>query len=121
MKRPEFEVTKLPPQLLREIPLEIWELLDTETKYEGYIRRQNEQLSAMKSAELLKIPVEIDYALVPGLRIEARQKLREIRPATIGQAARVSGVTPSDLGILRLWVIRRPTTVPVECHAASDC
>ena len=121
MKRPEFEVTKLPPQLLREIPLEIWELLDTETKYEGYIRRQNEQLSAMESAELLRIPVEIDYAIVPGLRIEARQKLREIRPATIGQAARVSGVTPSDLGILRLWVIRRPTTVPVECHAASDC
>ena len=104
MKRPEFRVQALPQEMLREIGAEIWDLLETELKYEGYIRRHDEQLRSMRSAESLKIPAEIDYSSVPGLRNEARQKLAGLRPESIGQAGRISGVTPSDLGILTIWL-----------------
>jgi tRNA uridine 5-carboxymethylaminomethyl modification enzyme len=104
MKRPEFRVQTLPETLLREIGAEIWELLETEVKYEGYIRRHNEQLESMRSAESFRIPPGLDYSTVPGLRNEARQKLAGLRPASIGQAGRISGVTPSDLGILTIWL-----------------
>ncbi|HEY2713145.1 MAG TPA: tRNA uridine-5-carboxymethylaminomethyl(34) synthesis enzyme MnmG [Chthoniobacterales bacterium] len=107
LKRPRFDVRKLPEELIREYGLEVWELLETEIKYEGYIRRQTSQIEAQRSAHLTKIPAEIDYAIVPGLRTEARQKLMAVRPQTVGQAARISGVTPSDLGIVTLWLRSR--------------
>ena len=110
MKRPEFRVQTLPPELLGQIDAEIWELLETEIKYEGYIRRHDEQLQSMRSAEALKIPAEIDYSSVPGLRNEARQKLAGLRPESIGQAGRISGVTPSDLGILTIWLSKYSRT-----------
>jgi tRNA uridine 5-carboxymethylaminomethyl modification enzyme len=110
MKRPEFRVQTLPPALLREIDAEIWELLETELKYEGYIRRHNEQLQSMHLAESVRIPAELDYSAVPGLRNEARQKLAGLRPENIGQAGRISGVTPSDLGILTIWLSKQNRT-----------
>ena len=88
----------LPADLRREIEPDIWELLETELKYEGYIRRHNEQFQSIRSAESFAIPPEVDYTLIPGLRNEARQKLSILRPDSIGQAGRISGVTPSDLG-----------------------
>jgi tRNA uridine 5-carboxymethylaminomethyl modification enzyme len=98
---------------LRErIDAEVWELLETEIKYEGYIRRDYQHLASMEAAESVTIPADIDYAEVPGLRNEARQKLAGLRPENIGQARRISGVTPSDLGILTIWLRRyRRTTL----------
>ncbi len=107
LKRPEFDIQKLPPHLLQAAGLEIWKLLETEQKYEGYIHRQDDQLKTQRSAEKFRIPSGIDYDKVPGLRNEARQKLTGIRPESVGQAGRISGVTPSDLGILTVWLKKR--------------
>jgi tRNA uridine 5-carboxymethylaminomethyl modification enzyme len=110
MKRPEFRVEMMPPSLLGNVSPEIWDLLEVEVKYEGYIRRHNEQLRSIQTAATQRIPVEINYSTVPGLRSEARQKLAVIRPESIGQAGRISGVTPSDLGILTIWLKKHRAT-----------
>lgn len=107
MKRPEFRWRELPPNLLQGIAPEIWNLLETELRYEGYILRQRDQLLSIRAAEAVRIPEEVDYSEVPGLRNEARQKLTDLRPASIGQASRISGVTPSDLGILNIWLTKK--------------
>jgi len=104
LKRPEFRVRSLSAELRGDIDSEIWDLLETEVKYEGYIRRHNEQLLSVQTAGAQRIPLEINYFSVPGLRSEARQKLAVVRPESIGQAGRISGVTPSDLGILTIWL-----------------
>ncbi|CAN5444584.1 tRNA uridine-5-carboxymethylaminomethyl(34) synthesis enzyme MnmG [soil metagenome] len=104
MKRPEFHWRALSSDLLRGIPDEIWDLVETEARYEGYIVRHNDQLKAIRAAESVEIPLEVDYSVVPGLRTEARQKLADLRPQNIGQAGRISGVTPSDLTVLAIWL-----------------
>ncbi len=112
MKKSDFHGSMVSAELRREIGPEIWELLETELKYEGYIRRHNEQLQSIRSAESFTIPSEIDYSLIPGLRNEARQKLSSLRPDSVGQAGRISGVTPSDIGILTIWLrSQRPSRV----------
>ena len=111
MKRPEFRVQMMSPDLLADLSPEIWELLETEVKYEGYIRRHNEQLLSIQTAGAQRIPVEINYSSVPGLRSEARQKLTVVRPESIGQAGRISGVTPSDLGILAIWLKKHKANI----------
>jgi tRNA uridine 5-carboxymethylaminomethyl modification enzyme len=104
MKRTEFRSQQIPQHLLEQFNAEIWELLETEIKYEGYIRRDYRHLESVRAAESVTIPADIDYAEVPGLRSEARQKLAGLRPGNIGQARRISGVTPSDVGILTIWL-----------------
>ena len=112
MKRTEFRTQQIPQHLLERINAEVWELLETEIKYEGYIRRDYRHLESIQAAESVTIPTDINYAEVPGLRIEARQKLAGLRPENIGQARRISGVTPSDLGILTIWLKKyRRTTL----------
>jgi len=116
MKRPEFRPQQIPQHLLERINSEVWELLETEIKYEGYIRRDYRHLESIQAAESVTIPTDINYAEVPGLRIEARQRLAGLRPENIGQAGRISGVTPSDLGILTIWLkkYRRTTLTPAS-------
>ncbi len=75
-------------------------------KYEGYIARQETEVARFKDLELKQIPAGFDYSLVPSLRQEARQKFLAIRPATVGQAARISGVSPADISILLVWLKR---------------
>jgi tRNA uridine 5-carboxymethylaminomethyl modification enzyme len=75
-------------------------------KYAGYIARQENEVAKFKSVEDKQIPEGFDYIAVPSLRTEARQKLLKIRPATLGQAARISGVSPADIGILMVWLKR---------------
>ncbi len=104
MKRPEFSCADLSSDMLRDVEPEIWQLLEHELKYEGYIRRHNSHLQSVRTAESCQIPPGLDYTEVPGLRNEARQKLAAVRPSNIGQAGRISGVTPSDLGILTIWL-----------------
>ena len=76
------------------------EQVHIQIKYDGYIRKQIEQVEKFKKLEDKIIPEGIDYNSISGLRLEARQKLDKIRPASIGQASRISGVSPADIGVL---------------------
>ena len=73
-------------------------------KYEGYIKRQERQVEQFKKMEEKKIPADINYAEIPSLRIEAKQKLEELRPDSIGQASRISGVSPADISVLLVYL-----------------
>ena len=76
----------------------------TDVKYEGYIKRQIEQAEQVKKLDNKKIPADINYDDVYGLRIEARQKLADIRPESVGQASRISGVSPADIAVLLVYL-----------------
>ncbi|MCR5520363.1 MAG: tRNA uridine-5-carboxymethylaminomethyl(34) synthesis enzyme MnmG [Lachnospiraceae bacterium] len=113
IKRPELSYESLAPldPGRPEIRPDIAAQINIEIKYEGYITRQKIQVSQFKKLEEKLIPSSLDYDLVPSLRIEARQKLKEIRPASIGQASRISGVSPADVNILLIYLGRGGGTV----------
>ena len=73
-------------------------------KYAGYIARQQKQVEEFRRAESRLLPPDIDYSEIQGLRVEARQKLGEIRPLSVGQASRISGVSPADVAVLLIWL-----------------
>jgi tRNA uridine 5-carboxymethylaminomethyl modification enzyme len=106
LKRPEFDVRILPREMLSCVPLSIWELLQTDFKYEGYATRQSEQNQRLNRKRNQKIPDGLDYDKIVGLRSETRQKLSSLRPTSLGQAACISGITPSDISILHIWLNR---------------
>ena len=83
------------------------ERVSTEIKYEGYIRHEEEEVARQAKAESAKLPADIDYAAIRGLRLEAAQKLAKVRPFTVGQAARISGVNPADISVLLIWLETR--------------
>ena len=106
LMRPELNY-----QILEEIdndrellPEEVTEQVEIELKYSGYIERQQRQVEQFKKTEGRKIPKDLDYDAVPSLRIEARQKLKKIRPENIGQASRISGVSPADISVLLVYL-----------------
>ncbi len=107
MRQPGFNASDIPSELRRRFPSEVWEQITTDAKYEGYIARQGEEVRLAEARKLQRIPEELNYLTIPGLRNEARQKLASIRPATFDQASSISGVTPSDLGILAIWIRRK--------------
>lgn len=82
---------------------DVLEYLNTEIKYEGYIKRENELINKSKKAEHTKLP-DIDYAKIQGLRLEARQKLNKFKPETLGQASRIDGVSPADINVLLIYL-----------------
>ena len=82
------------------LPRDVTEQVEIQLKYAGYIARQEKQVEEFRRAENRLIPPELDYAAIPGLKEEARQKLAQIRPVSVGQAGRISGVSPADLAIL---------------------
>ncbi len=86
------------------LPAQVEEQLDIAIRYEGYIDKQSTQVAQFQRAERKRLPADLDYAAIPGLRIEARQKLAAHRPDSVGQAARISGVSPSDIAVLLIWV-----------------
>ena len=88
-------------------------------KYSGYIDRQEAEVAKFKELEHKQIPAGFDYSAVPSLRPEARQKLRGIRPATVGQASRISGVSPADISILLVW-LKRSASAPAAPAANAD-
>jgi len=104
LKRPDFGVPKLPPEILSSAPTAMWELVETDLKYEGYAARQLEQNRQLERRKEQVIPDGVDYGQISGLRSETRQKLATLRPPSIGQAARISGVTPSDIAIISIWL-----------------
>ena len=89
---------------------EIIQQVEIEIKYAGYIDRQELEIERFRSLEDKKIPDWLDYAEIRSLRTEAKVKLSKIRPATIGQAARISGVSPADISIVMVWVKRGPAS-----------
>jgi tRNA uridine 5-carboxymethylaminomethyl modification enzyme len=104
LKRPDFTVQNLPEELRSLAPAETWELVETDCKYEGYAMRQASQNRAIARQNSLRIPDGVDYGQIAGLRSETRQKLGAIRPTSLGQAARISGITPSDIAIISIWL-----------------
>ncbi|MFG0239982.1 MAG: tRNA uridine-5-carboxymethylaminomethyl(34) synthesis enzyme MnmG, partial [Gimesia chilikensis] len=99
------EICEIAPAL-KEMPLSERAIEQTlfEVQYAGYIRRQTAEIEKQKNVETLHIPDHIDYQLVPNLRNEAKEKLSRVKPRNIGQAGRISGVTPADLTVLVLYL-----------------
>lgn len=87
-----------------EIDEEIFEQIEVEIKYEGYIKKQLSQIEAMKRLESKKLPTDVDYSQIVGLRLEAIEKLNLVKPENIGQASRISGVSPADISVLLIWL-----------------
>ena len=107
IKRPELNYELLEPidhMRTESFSREIVEQIDINIKYEGYIKRQLKQVEQFKKLETRKIPADIDYDAVPSLRIEAVQKLKQFRPLSIGQASRISGVSPADISVLLVYL-----------------
>ncbi|MCO7137121.1 tRNA uridine-5-carboxymethylaminomethyl(34) synthesis enzyme MnmG [[Clostridium] leptum] len=107
LKRPQlnYEVLK-PVDTTRpdDLPLDVQELCQVEVKYEGYIRRQQSQIDEMRRLECKLFPEDMDYTAIAGLRLEAQEKLGKIRPRSVGQASRISGVSPADISVLLIWL-----------------
>ena len=106
LKRPQLNYDLLEPFDTQRPPLprEIFEQVEIDTKYEGYIKRQQAQVDEMHRLEVKKLPEDTDYSTIHGLRLEAREKLAKIRPHNIGQASRISGVSPSDISVLLIYL-----------------
>ena len=106
IRRPElnYEMLAEIDEARPELPAATAEQVSIHIKYEGYIKRQLKQVEAFKKKEARKIPASINYDDVPSLRIEARQKLEQYRPMNIGQASRISGVSPSDIYVLMVYL-----------------
>jgi tRNA uridine 5-carboxymethylaminomethyl modification enzyme len=104
LSRPEMSYSELPGKV--ELPNDVIQQVEITAKYAGYIERQTIEVKRLATMEEKEIPKNFDYALVPSLCIEARQKFSKIRPATIGQAARISGISPADIGVLLIGLKR---------------
>ena len=102
LKRPQVDYKMLTPfdPTRPELPKEIFEQVEIDIKYEGYIKRQEAQIAEMRRLEVKKLPQDINYADLGGLRLEAVEKLSKIRPENVGQASRISGVSPADISVL---------------------
>ncbi len=100
-------------QLLQEIdtgrpdlPDAVFESVEIEIKYEGYIKRQKAQIAEMRRLEARRLPTQVDYKDIIGLRSEAQEKLQKVKPTSVGQASRISGVSPADISVLLIWLAR---------------
>jgi tRNA uridine 5-carboxymethylaminomethyl modification enzyme len=105
LSRPKVEYKDLPNRN-DALPEEVIQQVEIAIKYAGYIERQEAEVEKFKNLEDKQIPDSFEFSSVPSLRLEARQKLSKIRPTTIGQAARISGVSPADISILMVWLKR---------------
>ena len=109
LRRPELTYAMLAPfdRARPELPPEVTQQVEIRIKYEGYLRRQEKQIEEFARVEARLLPPDIDYAAIEGLRLEARQKLAEIRPHSVGQASRISGVSPADIAVLLIYLERK--------------
>lgn len=108
IKRPElnYEMLKSIDPDRKHLPDDVIEQVNINIKYEGYILRQLRQVEQHKKMENKKLPEDLDYNKISGLRIEARQKLEAFRPVSIGQASRISGVSPADISVLMVYLMQ---------------
>src|SRR5699024_2493737 len=106
LKRPEITYAKLEQIMEKEMDIsdEVKNQVEIQIKYEGYINKANEQVSRMQKMDNKKIPERIDYDAIKGIASEGKDKLKEVRPLSIGQASRISGVNPADISILLVYI-----------------
>ena len=109
LRRPGVSYRDLAPfdRDRQPLPAAVTEAVEIQLKYAGYLQRQEKQVEEFKKEEAHLLPEDLDYAAIGGLRLEARQKLQEIRPRSIGQAGRISGVSPADIGVLLIYLEQR--------------
>jgi tRNA uridine 5-carboxymethylaminomethyl modification enzyme len=107
IRRPQINYNDLAPfdPERPELPWDVCEQVELQIKYEGYIQKQLVQIEQMRKMESKKLPKDQDYSLVYGLRLEAVEKLNKIKPLSIGQASRISGVSPADISMLAVWLM----------------
>ncbi len=103
-RREGNEWSQLPESILEEFPLSLWPVIETDFKYEGHIARQAQQVNQMKRQNHRKIPADLDFMSIYGMKLEAKQVLASIQPQTLGQASRIAGITPSDVTLLSIWL-----------------
>jgi tRNA uridine 5-carboxymethylaminomethyl modification enzyme len=120
LRRPENHHAALPAEIRSRFPPEIWEMLETDLKYAGYIRQQTVAVDRLRRLDSKPFPPDLDFTTLKSLRTEARQKLAAIRPATLGQASRISGITPSDMALLSLVVTDPATRRRMANHTGDD-
>jgi len=120
-KRPDFGVKDLPAGTFSSVPTAVWELIETDFKYEGYAARQSEQNRRLESRHQQAIPDGLDYNNITGLRFETRQKLATARPTSLGQVARISGITPADILIISIWLSKSNLTGRPSAQREADC
>jgi tRNA uridine 5-carboxymethylaminomethyl modification enzyme len=120
LSRPEVTYKKMPNQN-EALSDDVIQQVEIAVKYAGYIDRQEIEVEKFKRLEDKEIPNIFDYSTVPSLRLEARQKLAKIRPTTIGQAARISGVSPADISILMVWLKRGGQNWAADIESCSSC
>lgn len=108
LRRPQITYDSLAPvdKDRPDYPEAVFENVEIELKYEGYIRRQKADIAEMRRLEKKLLPRDMDYEKLEGLRMEAREKLQKVRPANIGQASRISGVSPADISVLLIWLAK---------------
>jgi tRNA uridine 5-carboxymethylaminomethyl modification enzyme len=120
LSRPEITYQKMPNKN-EDLSNDVIQQVEIAVKYAGYIDRQEIEVEKFKTLEGKGIPNLFDYSTVPSLRLEARQKLATIRPATIGQAARISGVSPADISILMVWLKRGGQNLRAKIETCTTC
>lgn len=120
LKRPELDYSLLPDRRT-DLPDEVTSQVEIALKYAGYIDRQEAEVARMRLWEDQRIPATLDYLQVPSLRTEARSKLQSLRPSTLGQAGRISGVSPADLSVLSLFLRRLSGPTPEDRVCESAC
>ncbi len=108
LRRPQVDYAALAPfdKSRPDLPREIFEQVEIDIKYEGYIKRQQMQINELHRLEVKRLPHDLDYSAITGLRLEAIEKLGKIRPETVGQASRISGVSPADISVLLIYLER---------------
>ena len=109
LRRPNITYADIAPFDVNrpDLPASVTEEVEIQIKYAGYLARQEKQVQEFKKEESRLLPADIDYDSITGLRLEAREKLQQIRPMSIGQAGRISGVSPSDIAVLLIWLESR--------------
>lgn len=108
VKRPGVEVSKILECLKNtEYPIDVIKQVEIEIKYEGYIVKARKEAERMLKMDEVKLPIDVDYTSVDNLALEARQKLNQVKPSSLGQASRISGINPSDIQVLAIWLKQR--------------
>lgn len=115
MKQESFSLRSLPDGIVSKISPELWELLETDLKLEGYVRRQATQNDKLAHRTEQRIPDAFDFESIKGLRTETRQKLIAVRPSSLGEAAKLSGITPADVAILSICLANGGLSHPAPC------
>ena len=109
LRRPQVTYADIAPfdENRPDLPASVTEEVEIQIKYAGYLARQEKQVAEFKKEEERRLPEDIDYYAIAGLRLEAQEKLQQIRPMSIGQAGRISGVSPADIAVLLIWLEQR--------------